>query len=73
LNFLIRFAAKLDPNGDSTSILWPQYAVESQDMPMMIGEWPWSPPTIVQNTYRKEGGDRVLDEFYSCSSAVVRI
>ncbi|KIK43150.1 hypothetical protein CY34DRAFT_791987 [Suillus luteus UH-Slu-Lm8-n1] len=34
LNYLIRFAAKLDPNGDSTSILWPQYAVESQDMLM---------------------------------------
>lgn len=53
LDHLIRFAANLDPNGDPTGIFWPQYAVESKDM-LMIGEWPWSPPTIVQDTYRKE-------------------
>ncbi|KAG2747886.1 hypothetical protein P692DRAFT_20819463 [Suillus brevipes Sb2] len=53
LDHFIRFAAKLDPNGDPAGIFWPQYAVESKDI-LMIGEWPWSPPTIVQDTYRKE-------------------
>ncbi|KAG2114333.1 Alpha/Beta hydrolase protein [Suillus discolor] len=53
LDYLIRFATNLDPNGDPTGIFWPQYMVESKDM-LMIGEWPWSPPTIVQDTYRKE-------------------
>lgn len=59
LDHLIRFAAKLDPNGDPAGIFWPQYAVESKDI-LMIGEWPWSPPTIAG--YVQKGGDKVPDE-----------
>jgi len=54
LDHLIKFAAHLDPNLDlGSSIFWPEYTVESQDM-LMFGEWILSPRTIIQDTYRKE-------------------
>ncbi|KAG1810854.1 carotenoid ester lipase precursor [Suillus subaureus] len=60
LDYLINFATHLDPNGNLTGIFWPEYAVESKDM-LMFGEWPWSPPTIIQDTYRKEAMEYLIN------------
>ncbi|KAG2125787.1 alpha beta-hydrolase [Suillus clintonianus] len=59
LDYLIRFAAHLDPNAN-TGIFWPQYTAESKDM-LMFGEWPWSPPTIIQDTYREEAMEYLIN------------
>lgn len=60
LHLLIHFAAHLDPNWIPNSVFWPEYTVESKDM-LMLGEWPWSAPTIIQDTYRKESMEYLIN------------
>ena len=51
-DYLIRFAANLDPNGD-TGIFWPKYSVQSpQLLTFLDGD---TPLALSNDTYRAEG------------------
>jgi carboxylesterase type B len=50
-DYLVRFVANLDPNGD-TGINWPKWTTESPNM-MTFSDGP-TRQTITQDTYRQE-------------------
>ena len=59
-DYLIRFAATLNPNGD-TGISWPKWTVDSRDM--LLFEDGDVPLSITQDTYREEAIKAVVKVF----------
>ena len=51
-DYLIRFVATLDPNGN-TGISWPKWTPESQDM-LLFNDNASAPLSLTQDTYREE-------------------
>lgn len=53
-DYLVNFVTKLDPN-NKTGVFWPRY---NANAPKLITFFDYSiPPTIMDDTFRKEGTD----------------
>ena len=60
--YLIRFVATLDPNGN-TGISWPKYTPESHDM-LLFSDNASTPLSLTQDTYREEAMDFTSQVFF---------
>jgi acetylcholinesterase len=57
-DYLIRFAANLDPNGGDTDVEWPEFTTEA---PVLLTLFDGGNVTLSNDTYRLEGMNAMID------------